>query len=200
MKCILSQRDNFEQEIFNSLQSSLIDRRKGEEKLFIKYSYLIAVGKQKYSISEVDSFDAYSDTVLATILSITNGTFQGKSSLKTYLHSIFYNRCVDVVRKKESKKNSIHLTSLIDESQLYLSDTTKSIVEKLIMKYDFDILKQKLSQLSNTSQQVLLLSADGYTDKEIASVLNFKTANVVKTTRLRCLKKLHQLIKQKNTS
>ena len=35
--------------------------------------------------------------------------------------------------------------------------------------------------------------ADGYNDKEIATAMEYKTADVVKTSRLRCLDKLRQL-------
>jgi RNA polymerase sigma-70 factor (ECF subfamily) len=40
---------------------------------------------------------------------------------------------------------------------------------------------------------MLLLWADGYSDKDIAGLMEYKTPDVVKTTRLRCLEKLKQL-------
>jgi RNA polymerase sigma-70 factor (ECF subfamily) len=76
------------------------------------------------------------------------------------------------------------------------SDSAKSIIQKLIEKTDFDVLKQKLNALGDNCRQVLLLWADGFSDREIAAQLTYKTADVVKTSRLRCLDKLRQLYKQ----
>lgn len=183
-----------ENEIIENLKSSGNARRKAEEQLFSMYSYLIPTGTCKYLINEEEAFDAYSDTVLAAIHTISAGTFKGRSSFKTFFYEIFHNKCVDLIRKKGARKNSVHATISIGGLENYLSDHSKSVIEELMSKSDVDKVKRKMSQLSEISQQLLLLSADGYTDREIAEIMNFKTANVVKTSRLRCLKKLRQLL------
>lgn len=78
--------------------------------------------------------------------------------------------------------------------QSYLSDNSISTIEKLIKQSDLENIKQKMNYLNENYRQVLLLSVDGYTDKEIAVITKFKTADVVKTCRLRCLKKLRELL------
>lgn len=185
----------FDHDIMKNLTSGAeISRRKAEDQLFTKYSYLIQTGINKYYISEEDSFDAYSDTVLAAIQAVINGAFAGRASFKTYFYEIYHNKCVDILRKKGALKNSVHATVSISGMDNNLSDKSRSVLEDLMSKSDFEEVRQKIGQLCENCQRLLLLSADGYSDREVASVMNFKTANVVKTSRLRCLSKLRQLI------
>ncbi len=192
----LTNQEHFvEQEILDKIRSSGIIRMKGEEQLFKKYFYFIQAGINKFSLSEDNLFDAYSDTIIAAIKSITDGSFHGKSSLKTFLYQIFHNRCVDILRKKTTLKSSINKTVSINELQIHISDDSQSVIEQLIKKADAEALKQQLNQLCYKSQRLMLLAAEGYTDKEIATEMHFKTQNVVKTSRLRCIHRLRLLNK-----
>jgi RNA polymerase sigma-70 factor (ECF subfamily) len=186
---------NTDQEIIRHLRQGGIDKRKQEEQLFSRYIYFIREGMTKHGLSEDDAFSAYSDAVLSAIEKITNGTFEGRSSLKTYLYQIFHNRCVDLVRKKTTNKYSVHRTGTVTDLLTHISDSARSIVQHLIDKADWDMLKQKLNGLGDNCRQLLLLWADDYSDKEIASTLEYKTADVVKTSRLRCLERLRRLYK-----
>ncbi len=182
-----------EREIIYNLQQKGMDRRRGEEQLFSVYSYFIREGMRKYAMTEEDAFDAYSDTVLSAIGKISDGSFEGRSSMKTYIYQIFHNKCVDLLRKKTTHKSSVHRTVSITDMLFHISDTAKSVVQKLIDRNDWDLLKQRLNELGDTCKQLLLLSADGNSDKEIAASLGYKTADVVKTSRLRCLERLRNL-------
>jgi len=182
-----------DQAIINGLAQPGIERRKAEDQLFVTYRYFIREGMQKYRLEEEEAFDAYSDTVLAAIDMIAGGSFEGRSSLKTWLFRIFQNKCVDLVRKKTTNKNSIHQTAPVSDWLHALSDASKTIVQRLVEKADADLLKQRLSELGDKCRELLTLSADGYTDKILAVQLAYKSADVVKTTRLRCLEKLRQL-------
>lgn len=132
-----------EQDIINNLLSSR-QRRQGEESLFRTYSYFIDQAIVKYSISRDEAFDAYSDTILATIWKIISHSFEGRSSLKTFVYQIFNNKCVDRLRKKTTNKNSIHLMVSISELNIDISDAAKSCIQKIIDKSDMDLLAQKL--------------------------------------------------------
>ena len=193
----LNEQEHFvEQEILNKLRSSSsIIRMKGEEQLFKKYSYFINVGVNKFSLSEDSLTDAYSDAILAAIESIINHSFHEKSSLKTFLFQIFQNKCIDSFRKKTTRRNSVHKTAAIDNARMDIADPSQSILDKLIERGEIDTLNQQLKKLCDKRQRLLLLSAEGYTDKEIAVEMNFKTRYVVKTSRLRCI---HSLRKLKN--
>ena len=69
----------------------------------------------------------------------------------------------------------------------------------MIDQTDFDRLKQKLKELGEDCRQMLQLWSEGFSDKEIAVQLNYKTAEVTKTSRYRCLEKLKRLYKNKET-
>jgi RNA polymerase sigma-70 factor (ECF subfamily) len=196
MTLLIKQEHFAEQEILNNLRSPVrILRMRGEEQLFKNYSYFMRVGINKYPLCEDCLSDAYSDTILAAIDTITNRTFQEKSSLKTFLFQIFKNKCIDALRKKAARRNSVHKTLAIDSVQMLVSDPSQSVIEKLIETAEIDKLKQQFKKLCDKKQRLLQLLAEGYTDKEIAVEMNFKTRSVVKTCRLRCI---HSLRKFKN--
>lgn len=185
-----------DQRLIDDLRQEGAVRRKGEDQLFTTYAYLIGEGMRKYSLVEDEAFDAYSDTILSAIDNIRNGSFEGRSTLKTWLCQVFYNKCVDLLRKRSTNKNRVYQTASIDDMLLQLSDSGKTVIQNLIDKSDQDLLKQKLNELGDNCRQLLTLSADGYSDKEINSMMEYKTADVVKTSRLRCLEKLRQLYKR----
>jgi RNA polymerase sigma factor (sigma-70 family) len=184
-----------DQEIIHNLRQKGLERKRGEDQLFSAYSYFIKEGMKKYALAEDDAFDAYSDSVLSAIQKISDGSFEGRSSVKTYIYQIFHNKCVDLLRKKTTHKSSVHQTMAIPEILLQVSDSAKSVVQKLIEKNDWELLRRRLNELGESCKQLLMLSANGNSDKEIAASLGYKTADVVKTSRLRCLDKLRNLYK-----
>ena len=74
-----------------------------------------------------------------------------------------------------------------------IGDQAKNALQKLIEKNDQNLLKLRLNELGENCRKLLLFFADGLKDKEIAVLMDYKAAEVVKTTRLRCLDKLRQL-------
>jgi RNA polymerase sigma factor (sigma-70 family) len=182
-----------DRQIVDLLLQNGLDKRKGEDALFRKYVYFIREGMHKHGLSEDEVFNAYSDCVLGAIEAISNKTFEGRSSLKTWLYQIFHNKCVDLIRKNATNKRSMNRAESISEKLYQLSDKARSVIQVLIDKADWGLLKQKLDQLGEDCRKMLLLWADSYSDREIAAVMEYKTADVVKTSRLRCLEKLRRL-------
>jgi len=185
-----------DREILDHLSMESNTRRRGEEMLFRSYTYFIREGIKKFRLSEEEAFDAYSETILSAISIITDGSFQGNSSLKTFLFRIFQNKCVDLLRKKTTKRQSIHRTVSIAELSQQFSDAAKSIIQRMVDNTDLHLLRQRMDELGGKCRQLLMLSAEGYSDKAITQELEYKTADVVKTSRLRCLERLRQLYKQ----
>ena len=184
-----------DQEIIEQLRLSGNDKRKSEEQLFNRFAYFIREGMTKHALSEDESFDAYSDTILAALQNIKSAQFEARASLKTYLYQIFHNKCVDLLRKRTTNKNSVHRPDSISERLLLISDNARSVVQKLIEQADWKLLREKLNQLEEKCRQLLLYWGDNYSDREIASLLQYKTADVVKTSRLRCMDRLRKLYK-----
>ena len=184
-----------DQEIIEQLRQSGIDKRRSEEELFNRFSYFVREGMTKHALSEDESFNAYSDTILAALENIRNTHFEARASLKTYLFQIFHNKCVDLLRKRTTNKNSVHRPETISDRLMHISDSARSVVQKLIDQADWSRLREKLNEMEEKCRQLLMFWGENYSDKEIASFLQYKTADVVKTTRLRCLDRLRKLYK-----
>lgn len=196
MLSYLTSTHRSDEEIIRNLTATGIDKRKGEDDLFSRFVYFIKVGMERYNVKEEESFDAYSDTIISAIDSIRSGHFGSRSSLKTYIFKVFHNKCVDIVRKNATNKRSVNHTTVIDNLMMQLSDTAKSIVQQIIDQSDFDEIKRKLAELGANCRSLLTMFAEGYADKEIALTMEYKSAEVVKTSRLRCLEKLRKMYTQ----
>jgi RNA polymerase sigma factor (sigma-70 family) len=182
-------------EIIFGLQQNGAERSKCEFALYQAYNYFIKEGCKKYKLNDDESQIAYSDAVLSVIINITNSNFEGRSSLKTYLFQIYSNKCVDLVRKNTTNKSSVHNSTGITEMLAQLPDNAKHVVEKMMQKYQLSVIAEKLKEVGEKCREMLLLFEEGYTDKEIAEQLQYQTAAVAKTSRLRCLDKLREIVK-----
>ena len=190
---------NAEREIIERLLEHGLQKRKAEEDLFNMFSYFVREGTRKYSLTEEEALDAYSDTILISIDKIRNSLFKGESSLKTYVFQIFQNKCVDLIRKKTTNKNSVHQTVSISDLLTQIPDSAKPVIQQMMERSNWEILKKLLNEIGGNCRQLLMLFADGYSDKAIAIELAYKSADVVKTSRLRCVEKLRQLYKLGNS-
>ena len=167
-------------------------RRSFENKLYEKYYYLIKEATFKHNITLEDASSAYSDSIISVIDAIVLQKFQEKAQLKTYIYQIFNNKCVDQIRKNSTNKASANQGISIDDFALQMPDESKLIIQKLAEEFEFDKLKKHLIMLGDKCKQMLMAWADGFTDKEIALMLEYNSPQVAKTSRLRCLEKLKE--------
>lgn len=188
--CLLEQ----DIQILEGLRGEFAKRTRYERILYKQYAYFIDEGSRKYNLNNDDSFSAYSDTILSAIHNIVNERFDGRSSLKTYLYQIFSNKCIDLIRKNTTNKQQVHKTMPVADAMSQLPDSTKTVIDGLITNELKATVRKQLGAIGEKCRQLLLMFEDGLTDKEIAAVLSYNTAAVVKTTRLRCLDKLREKI------
>lgn len=172
-------------------------RQSFEDALYLQYAYFIEEGKKKYSLNSEDAFSCYSDSIIKLIDNIRLGIFEGRSSIKTYLYQVFNNKCVDQVRKNTTKKGAVHQALDISDHLFGLPDDVRNIVQQLIVQADVEELRNRLAEIGENCKKMLLWSADGYSDKEISEFLQFKSAGVAKTSRLRCMERLRKLYANK---
>ncbi|ODS77753.1 MAG: RNA polymerase subunit sigma-24 [Cytophagaceae bacterium SCN 52-12] len=177
-------------EIVEGIAPSSPRKRFFEDKLYNRYDYLIKEGVFKHRLTEDESSIAYSDSVLSVIENIENGTFEGRSSLKTYMHRIFSNKCVDQVRKNTTNRAQVNLGGSVDEHLYRLQDDTRSVIEELMEQHDIGLLWKCLEELGEKCRQMIRSWSEGIADRQIALELGYQSAEVVKTSRLRCLEKL----------
>lgn len=179
-------------DLIAGMQAGGTQRRLYENKLYEKYQYLITDGTRKHRLDEDECASVYSDTMLTVFDSVSKGQFEGRSSLKTYIIQIFKNKCVDAIRKKTTNRSSVHDTLSLDDSLMQLPDESRSIVQALIAQSDLERLQQNLRELGEKCRAMLLLMGEGYSDEEIAQAMEYNSAAVAKTSRLRCLEKLRE--------
>jgi RNA polymerase sigma factor (sigma-70 family) len=164
-----------------------------ENELFENCSFLVNMHYKSYGLKHDDCLIAYADTIITVIGHIKKNIFEEKSSLKTYITRIFMNKCVDQKRKETTIKNSPNNDSLDVSSYLNrFTDTARGVIEKFIQGENRQILRSRINGLGGSCRQLLFLYIEEKTDQEIADAMSFKSSDVVKTTRLRCIEKLKQ--------
>ncbi len=185
---------NPDNQIIEGIATNGSQRRACENKLYEKYFYFIKEGVRKHSINEDDASSAYSDTILTAIESIVAGRFEGRSELKTYLFQIFSNKCVDIIRKKTTNKESVlHQSFSLDDLLVPIPDESRGIVQRLIAQSEIEKLYEQLHKIGEKCKQMILAWGEGYSDDEISISVGYNTAAVAKTSRLRCLEKLREM-------
>ena len=181
-----------DQELINGIRAGGMQRRFFENSLYDKYHYLIQDAARKHKISVEDSSMAYSDAILKSIENIATGRFEGRSELKTYIYQIFFNKCVDVIRRNATKQMyNISLDDILEP----IPDPHRSVIQEIIRNQDHQKLRNQLGMLGEKCQSILKRWAEGYSDQESAEEFGYNSANVAQTTRLRCLEKLRGLYK-----
>lgn len=183
-------RKSTDNDLIDGIRSGGTQRRTFENNLYHKYNYLIRDAARKHKIEEEEASMAYSDAVLTIIEHIVSGRFEGRSELKTYLYQIFFNKCVDVIRKNATKGAYHHS---LDDILEPIPDPQRTVIQDLIRKQDHEKLRNLLTKLGERCQNLLNRWAEGYSDQESATEFGYNSANVAQTTRLRCLEKLKEL-------
>lgn len=194
----LFSRQPSDAELMAGIRAGGAQRRLAENKLYEKYDYLIADGIRKHRLAEDDCASAYSDAVLTLFEHISSGRFEGRSELKTYLYQIFTNKCVDAIRKKTTNRSSVHDAISLDDSLMQLPDAARSAVQHLMDQSDVEKLHRHLNELGDKCRTMILSWGEGYSDDEIAQAMNYNSAAVAKTSRLRCLDKLRERYRNEN--
>ena len=186
--------EDTESGLIEGLRAEGTQRRLTEKKLFEHFFYLTRLAQSKYNLGHEDCASAYSDTIIAVIQNTISGKFEGRSSLKTYTYQILMNKCVDVIRKNTTNK-TVYDSDVVDTMTASLPDKARNVVQQLIEKGNRSTLAQQIKELGEKCRQLLLLFEDGYSDKEIAIEMAYNSADVVKTSRLRCLEKLREKVR-----
>jgi RNA polymerase sigma factor (sigma-70 family) len=152
--------------------------------------YIVREGKSKFPLLDQDDLlMSYNTAIIAVRKQIITHVFRRDSAIATYLHKIFTNRCIDVLRSKYANRNlSVdYITEVPDESPDILS---KSVHDEQIA-----LVRRKIDQLGGVCTQILLLSEyEGYTAQQIAETIGFSNANSVNSKKHCCLQKLKAML------
>ena len=170
----------------------LLFRSTGREKEaavkdFIKgQSHYIPKVARKLSLDKSEVVDCYSDAIVSLLKQVVEDKFRGESKLTSYFYRIFYNKCVDLSRKKTTN------IMTDDLSTLRTNDTPLGALE---VKQEFINLKKNLTAIGEICKKIVMeWGYYGYSMEEIAQRNNLQNAKQAKDRKYKCLKKLREFI------
>ena len=121
--------------------------------------------------SEDEANDALQDIFITVLLKASK--FEGRSKLSTWIYSITYNHCVDIVRKKKREKRV-----LVDDWGRF--ENTIEIEDSLLLETRVDQLKIILEKIPAKDKAILLMKyQDDMSIKEISASLE-KSESAIK--------------------
>ena len=162
--------------------------------------YLLIIAK-RYLTSEADAQDAVQDTYLHAFSAIV--TFEGRSSLKSWLHRIVIN--ISLMKIRSNKRRPVELindnASFFDVNGKRIeteTEITLSLEKLMADDSQREYIKTQITQLPQMAKNLLLLKdIEGYSTKEIAELLDISLPSVktgLHRARLLLKKKIeHQL-------
>ncbi len=176
----------------------IVDQLKNGETKVFKFLYAdfekITGFVIQNSGKEEDAKDFFHETLIVFYEKITNGEFELKSKLTTYLYSVCKNLWLYHLRSNKpmvykldkEDKNENWENNLVDE----LENTNEK--EKIL-----NSIVEKIDALEEPCHSILLMFYFKKLDyKTIARKLNYKTEKVVKNQKYRCLQKLKESLSE----
>ncbi len=123
--------------------------------------------------SEAKAQDAAQEIFVKVLLNLSK--FSGKSKFSTWLYSITYNFCIDMIRK--NKKN---IGVLVDDINAFGDEVVDEIDDSEIMETNVKRLKVVLNEIPAGDKAILLMKyQDEFSIKDICGILN-KSESAVK--------------------
>lgn len=181
-----------EQKMFNDLKNGSETAFKtvyqNNRELFINFA-------RKYKLEEDDILDVYQDTYIAFYENIQNGKLVTlKCSLSTYLISIGKYKVMDRLRQKNKIANQDAILNVVYEVDNEV-ENFDIVIEEL--NKEQKLLKEFFGKLGEKCKEILeLFYYRQYSVKQIMVAGAYKSENVVKSQKSRCLKTLKESIKK----
>lgn len=163
-------------------QELILKIRDGDSKAIYE---LVSTNKDKvlnicyrFLLNKEDAEDAAQEVFIEAIQSIDN--FRGDAALSTWIYRIAVTKCLDEIKRRKRKKriSSIGRLLHLDEVVNWLTGEKKAdapLYEKESMKYIYNAIEQlpKNQKIAFTLSKI-----EGYTNTEIATILNTTNAMV----------------------
>ncbi len=123
--------------------------------------------------NEDEAKDAVQDIFVKIMLNLVN--FGEKSQFSTWIYSITYNFCIDLIRKRKKEK-----TLFGDDMERAPDVAEDDVPDEFMLEMDVKYLKRVLEDLSTGDRMILLMKyQDDMSIKEIADTID-KTESAVK--------------------
>lgn len=141
--------------------------------------------------NEDEARDAMQEIFVKIMLNL--GNFGEKSQFSTWIYSITYNFCIDLIRKRKKEK-----TVFSEDIERAPDVAADDIPDEYLMAMDIKILNQVMETLSEGDRMILVMKyQDDFSIRDIALKLN-KTESAVKMKIKRAKEKAKELFEKKN--
>jgi len=154
---------------------------------FLKWSY------KNYHLMPDEAVDIYQDAIVILYENAISGKLDRlQCSVKTYFFGIAKNLISTYLKKKIKEKEKYE--KLPDNLQIL---ETMAVTERSNdwMDYSIEVVGESIKKLSSKGQAILhLFYYEKMSLKEITHVLGYKSEDVVKTTKMRYMKMLREII------
>ena len=140
--------------------------------------------RKNYGLSRTIAEDIYQDTILAFHQNVLKGKVTNLNiQFKKYLFAIGKNKIVDYYRNREKK---VEIETEIEKfHDVFYKEEQSDINRRETIVYE------AVNQMAERCKEILLLVYwDNKSMNEIAEQMKFKTPDVAKTAKLRCMKKM----------
>ena len=150
----------------------------------------------KYSnVGRVVIEDVYSEAILDFYENVVKDKYRRQSSLKTYIFTLGRNKLVNII-----KKRIVHQTK---EPEIIIETENRAIMNPEgahFISENAKIVKELMNELCNDCREVLtLFYFHELSMSKIAEKMGYKNANVAKSKKNVCFKKLAKLVQKKYT-
>ena len=145
-------------------------------------------------ISILKDYDEAKDAVQDIFVKImTNlGNFGERAQFSTWIYSITYNYCIDVIRKKKKEK-----TLFTDDIERAPDVAEEDVPDEFLMEMEVKHLKAVLEDLPTGDRMILLMKyQDDMSIRDISEILN-KTESAIKMKIKRAKHKAQELFYKK---
>ncbi len=154
---------------------------------FLKWAY------KNYHLMPEEAIDIYQDAIVILYENATSGKLDHlQCSIKTYFFGITKNLISTYLKKKIKEKEKYE--KLPDNIQI-LEGLAIAERSNDWMEYSLEVVGESIKKLSSKGQAILhLFYFEKMSLKEITQVLGYKSEDVVKTTKMRYMKILREII------
>ncbi|MFZ4634730.1 MAG: RNA polymerase sigma factor, partial [Saprospiraceae bacterium] len=130
--------------------------------------------------------DAMQDVFIKVLLNLSR--FSAQSTFSTWIYSITYNYCIDLIRKKK-KLQMVYS----DDVGKWSKETDEDVPDSVLLEMKQERLKAVMQDLPPGDKAILMMKyIDDLSIKDIAAVLN-KTESAIKMQIMRAKQKSQQI-------
>lgn len=154
---------------------------------------------QLYQCSEEDAVEIYQKAYTILYMNVRDGKLvELTSSIKTYLFSIGKN----LVREKfRSKHNATVNLDDVSNTTAIQSQLDDDILDAYQEEHQKNIVRELLNEIGDPCKTLLeLMFIKGYSSDAVVHAMNYSDERVVRKRKSLCLKKLREMVAEKNDS